>query len=183
MSNAFSKIVGILVAVILLVLAPTVYIATAEDSISQTLVTTKTAYFADRIRNQGYLTPTMYENFLTEIDKTGNQYTVQIIHYKKLCIPIYLDPMDESTFQNDYTVSYEATYTKDILTTLYPEIEVASPKDRYYYFSQGDYISVKLVNSSPTLATKLQRTLIGLEVPTEKIIVEYGGLIRNITAN
>lgn len=167
--NAFSKIIAIILAVIILFLGPLLYMAQKQDTISQVYVSNETTKFVDSIKNTGFITRTMYMDYIKKIDQTHNLYKVEIAHSHKVVEPLY----DESTgtFLNDFDIYYTNTYQDEILGTF--------DQGEDYHFTQGDYISVKVVNRTKTLATKLMELFYRADIPDEQILVTYGGMIRD----
>jgi len=143
--------------------------AQKQDVISQSYVSNKTTEFIDSIKNCGYISRDMYMDFVHNIDATNNLYTIDLVHGKKIVEPLY----DETTgaFLEDYNIYYYNYYQDNILETL------ESGKD--YKLSQGDYISITVVNRTKTIATKLMELFYSSDLPDEQIIVTYGGVIRD----
>lgn len=170
MSNSFGKIVSIFLCVLILFLYPLISISQKADAITQTIVLTETTNFVDAIKNNGYLSKSMYLEYIRKLDATGNLYDIRIEHAHQIVNPIY----DESStiFQDDFSVHYYNTYEDDILKQLFDE-------DKMYYFNQGDYISLCVSNRTKTLATRIYESVLEHEIGTKQIIVTYGGMIRD----
>lgn len=167
--DVFGKVVAIFAGVILLFIAPLFYMAQKQDSISQLYVAQETTRLTDTIRMSGVLTLTMYKDYIKRIDKTGNLYDLQIVHAHKRVAPDY----DETT----------ATVGKKIHSYFYntyeDEIYLAFDEGKDYYFTQGDYISVKVVNRNKTMAASIFSLLSRGDNNEVSILVTYGGLIRD----
>ncbi len=168
--NALEKVVGILLAVLLLFVVPMNYLAQKQDAITQSYVTAETTKFVDAIRNNGYLTADMYNEYLRKIDSTNNLYTIKMEHVHQVINPLY----DEASgsFQDVTSTNYYNTYQEDILKELFEGSGT-------YHFSQGDYISVKVVNRNKTYAARLQQKIYAHEMTDIQIYVTYGGMIRD----
>lgn len=164
--EALSKIVAIFVAVILLFLAPLIYTAQKQDLILQTYVLSVTASFVDTVKNTGKITPNLYQNFIAQLDQTGNLYAIHLERSKKVFYP----GEEEET----YLVHYESTYESDMLTEIYEG-------SGSYHFNQGDYFSVQVYNRSQTFGERLQGMLIGRSGKAPAIQVSLGGAIRDET--
>ncbi len=166
--NAFSKIIAIFAGILLLFIAPLLYMAQKQDSICQLYVTGETIKLVDSIRAEGIFSKTMYYDYISRIDKTGNLYDIRITHAHRVIAPDY----DEVTDTVSDTISsyYYNTYEEEIFQ--------AFDEGRGYRFSQGDYISVRVVNRNGTMA---QRMSLFLRRKSEdiSILVTYGGLIRD----
>lgn len=146
-----------------------------QDTTTNLFVYTETTKFVDAVRNTGYLTSRMYQEYLDKLAATNVLFNVELEHQHKKYDPIYSDPMDLSTFQDDFSINYSGYYTKEILDVLFPNDSSISEK---YRFSQGDYFNVKVVNQNKTLATKLSQFIYGRNLPKETIIIHYGGMIK-----
>lgn len=162
--EAFSKIVAIFVAVILLFFAPLIYTAQKQDLILQTYVLSVTTAFVDTVKSTGKITKNLYNNFISQLDQTGNLYTIHLERSKKVFYP--------GEANDSYFVSYESSFEPDILTEIYEESGV-------YHFNQGDYFSVQVYNRNQTFGQRLQGLLIG-EAKKEPVIqVSLGGAVRD----
>ncbi|SHO47017.1 hypothetical protein [Anaerocolumna xylanovorans] len=161
--EVFGKIVAIFAGVVLLFIAPLFYMAQKQDSISQLYVTQETVRLVDGIRAEGEVSRIMYYDYISRIDKTGNLYDIEITHSHRKVAPDY----DEVTDTAGDTIS---SY---FYNTYEDEIFEAFDEGKAYHFSQGDYISVKIINRNKTMA---QRMLSGVS-----ILITYGGLIRDET--
>lgn len=167
--NSFNKIIGIFVAVVLMFIFPLMYNAQKQDMISQVYVSNETTEFINNIKNKGYITKNMYHSYVSKINGTGNLYNIEIIHSHKKIEPLYEE--DTGEFINDYTIYYYNTYQDEIYEVI--------DQEETYHFSQGDFISIKVNNKNKTLATTLMQVVYKSIIPTEQIIVTYGGLIRD----
>lgn len=168
--NSFDKIVALMIAILLLFIAPILYLAQKQDAITQSYVMSETVAFVDAIKNNGYLTDDMYNLFIRKLDDTNNLYEVKIEHAHQVINPLYKEESGE--FLNDVSINYKTTYEDTILKEIYEGSGI-------YTFDQGDYISVKIVNRSKTFAAKLQQIIYAREIPSIQIYVTYGGMIRD----
>jgi len=167
--NAFSKMIAILLSVILLFIAPLLYMAQKQDVISQSYISNETTKFIDSVKNSGYISLEMYLDYIKKIDATNNLYNIEIVHSHKVVEPIY----DENTgdFLEDYYTYYYSTYQDEILETL--------DQGRDYNFSKDDLISITVKNRTKTIATRLMEIIYSSDIPDEQILVTYGGIIRD----
>ncbi|NLG89140.1 MAG: hypothetical protein GX494_08015 [Clostridiaceae bacterium] len=178
MDDIFSKITALILAVILLYIFPVESMLTRQDEITKVFVLNETAKFVDSARNLGYITPLMYTQFLRVLSSTGNEYEILMEHRHISIDPIYIDPVDKTSFQYDFNINENAYYTEEILACLFPPA-AAPDQDRYYYMSKGDYFSVHVYNKNKTAAAKVQQMLIMAELPVKRIVVNYGGMVRD----
>ncbi|MFV0342608.1 MAG: hypothetical protein ACK5JH_06900 [Anaerocolumna sp.] len=167
--DSFSKIVAIFLAVILLFIAPILYMAQKQDSISQLYVSTETTKFIDSIKNSGYVSKNMYADFIKKIDKTGNIYQIKITHSHERVEPL-VDVTTNDILQ-DYSVYFYNTYEDEIFD--------AFDQDKDYRFDRGDYISIQVSNLNKTTAVSLLENILSKDLEDTQIVVSYGGMIRD----
>lgn len=166
--NTFSKIMAILIGVVMLFIVPIYQLAQKQDDISQIYVENETTKFVDSIRNSGYISREMYQDYVNKIDKTGNTYNIQICHSHKIVKPNFDD--DTGTILNGYDSYFVNTYQDEVLD--------AFDKGEDYKFNEGDYINVTVSNRNKTMAANLLFTLTHSNADVQ-VYVTYGGMIRD----
>ncbi|KAB3525460.1 hypothetical protein [Alkaliphilus serpentinus] len=176
MGDSLSKIVAIIIGVFLLFIYPISNMFERQDDITRIFVLAETTKLVDSVRNLGYITPTMYLEFSNNLAATNNLYDIQMEHRRKVYDPLYDDPTIPSTFKDTFNINYTANYTEDIMETLFPD---PPNTDGKYTFSKGDYFLVKVTNRNKTIATRIHEMLYATFLSTEKIIVKYGGMIKD----
>jgi len=180
MSNPLSKIVAALLVVALLVLYPAVQAAEREESIAVLAAYNTMVQFTDAVRNKGYLSAGMYEDFVRELAVSGQVYEVELEHRHKKYHPEYGDPADSGTFQERFSVIYDSYYTPELLSQLFPDTGSLDDTDRLYRMEIGDFFSVALskrsVSSYQVLAGFMQVPY-SVRRGSEKL--HYGGMILN----
>lgn len=169
--DVFGKIISIFAGVILLFIAPLLYTAQKQDSISQLYVTQETVKLVDNIRAEGILSRNMYTDYISRIDRTGNLYDIEIIHSHKKVTPDYDE--EEDMVKDTVSTYFYNTYEE--------EIYQAFDEGKDYFFSQGDYISLKVVNRTKTMAGQMLMLWGAGNSGDVSILVTYGGLIRDET--
>ncbi len=174
MQDNISVLLASILTVIIIVLFPIYNVATRQDSITKNMVVKATTNFVDAARNKGYIEAEDYENYLTEINRTGHSYEVELEVYK----PILL----ETDTANSYEEKYVVDYTDDIIATmgttdLDPSIEETSViNDDIYPLNDGYKFYVRVKNTNITQAQILLDRLLTGEL-TERIVVNYGGVV------
>lgn len=178
--NSLLKIFAVLIAILLLYIFPISDAFERQDDISELVVLRATTSFVDAVRDKGYITPTMYNDFLQAIEATGNTFDVEMEHGQKTYDPVYDDPANPDTFKEAYAVHYDAYYNAQILPVLFPGSS-AEPDDpsRRYHLHVGDTFSVTVKNTNRTSGTILHDFLNNANSPSEKIFIPYGGVVRN----
>ncbi|RJG21348.1 hypothetical protein [Paenibacillus thiaminolyticus] len=180
MSNSVLKLLGALLCVLLLFIYPLLESFQRQDDISNLYAIKSTTQFVDSVREKGYITPRMWDQFMRELSLTGNTFDISMEHYAKTYEPVYDDPTQQATFKSDFLIHYQLTNQDDILKVMYPDnSEPIESSNRRYKLKIGDYIGVKVSNSNRTQATLLLDWLSGTFAPKEKIIVPVGGIVRN----
>lgn len=166
--NSFSKVVAILIGAVMFFVLPVYQLAQKQDDISQIYVANETTKFVDSIRNSGYISVEMYQDYVNKIDKTGNIYNIQICHSHKIVKPNYDD--EAGTILNGYDSYFVNTYQDEVLDSF--------DKGEDYKFNEGDYINVTVSNRNKTMAANLLYTLTHASADVQ-VFVTYGGMIRD----
>ncbi|MCY9515930.1 hypothetical protein [Paenibacillus apiarius] len=180
MVNALLKLLAALLSILLLFVFPLLESFQRQDDIATMHVMKSVNQFADTVRDKGLITPEMWNRFVMEIERTGNMFAVDMIHYEKKYDPIYEDPLERNTFKSDFLTHYQLNNKASILKTLFPQhAQPFDASDRRYKLKIGDYFSVTVKNTNRTQATVLLGWLSQSFAPTEKIVVPAGGMVRN----
>lgn len=177
MTDSFGTAVSFILLAVMLFLVPTLYLSIRQDSITQNVVNYETADFINSVKSSGNITKRTYEDFLRNLDRTGNLYTIEIEHQHKVMNPETNydgNPVLDENGEIKVAIQYDSTYEEDILKELYE-------KSGIYHMDKDDYISIKVVNRNRTLGTKIQQFFIGVGIPTEQIYTTFGGIIRDET--
>lgn len=181
MSNSISKWFAALLALLLLYVVPAGELSRRQDDLSRLVVYQSVTKFVDGVRTKGYITPTMYNDFIQELAATGNEYDVQMEHQHKKYHPVYADPADPDTFLHRYEVVYDAYYQEDLMRYLFPDSE--QPKDdesRMYRLTVGDLFQVRVQSLNRTPGMVMLDALTGANSGGKAAIAfPYGGLVLN----
>lgn len=183
MTQSVSKFVSVILALLLLYIYPTAEGAKRQDDLSQLVVYNVVTQFVDAARLKGYITPTMYNDFLQSLHMTGNEYEIQMEHMHKKYHPEYSDAANANTFLDKYSVIYEGFYEETILDVLFPESSLPKDSDsRIYRMMVGDFFKVKVKNTNVTPGTIMSDFLYGVRELYDGqtvIVFPYGGMILN----
>lgn len=177
MGNALSKITAALLAVLLLFLFPAWQVAQRQEDLRYLAAYRALVQFTDAVRNKGFVTPTMYEEFVRELETTGGGYDVELEHRHKAYHPEYDDPADPTTFLNDFTVVYDAYYTSDILQVMFPA--GTGQKGAPYELQEGDFFAVTALDRSRSPYDILAEFLYPGAGETYPSLLTYGGMVLN----
>ncbi|GIP19918.1 hypothetical protein [Paenibacillus sp. J22TS3] len=180
MFNSISKILAALLAVMLLYLVPAMQQAQRQEDISLLEAYNSLTEFVDSVRNKGYISPVMYEDFRRSLGGTGEFYEVELEHRHKTYHPEYADPADKTTFQQDYSIHYESHYTDELERTIFPE-KALSREDlsRKYKMEAGDYFTVSIHRKGLSPLTVLTNFLYNSAQGADAGPLHYGGMVLN----
>lgn len=98
MVQTISKLLGALLAVLLLYIVPAAQAAERQDDISGLNTYHSTVRFVDMVRTKGYITPTMYNDFMRDLELTGNIYEVDLEHMHKSMYRTMQMPRSQTVF-------------------------------------------------------------------------------------
>jgi len=176
--NPLLKIFAAIIAILIMGIWPIYTAYNSQDSSSRIIVMNTVSKFVDSVRDKGYMTPKMYQDFEDQLFLTGNTYDIQMEHLHKRYDPVY---NDEGTFQDSYKTDYEGFYNTQINNKLFPPgNENMSDPSRVYRFTKGDFFSISVKNTNRTMATLMSDMLFNAtNAPNEKIVIPYGGMILN----
>ncbi|MBY0023464.1 hypothetical protein H7K28_16305 [Paenibacillus polymyxa] len=181
MVQTISKLLGALLAVLLLYIVPAAQAAERQDDISGLNTYHSTVHFVDMVRTKGYITPTMYNDFIRDLELTGNTYEVHLEHMHKKYVPNYADAAKPDSFLGNYEVVYDSYYNPQILPVLFPDhSQPKSEQIRRYTLMAGDYFTVRLYNTNRTPADLYKSWLLGgIDNDNPAVSASYGGMVLN----
>lgn len=171
--EAPGKVIAIILMILVLFLAPLAYFTQRQDTLMQNYVYSITKKFVNEIQQTGKITKEAYDDFILELDASGNVYDVQLIHSHKTITPKYQYTTVDNVITDDVTEYFSETYTDAILSSIYEEI------DETYYLTKGDYITIKVTNKNKTLGTKLLQITSMHSIDTAQLMAVYGGEIQD----
>ena len=187
--DSFSKVVAIIISATLLFLVPVKDMFEHKDDVSYVIVFNATTKLVDVVRENGYVTPRMYNEFLWALGSTGNVYDIEMTHLHKTYMPDYGDDADadgdgtafeRNDFQNRAIADYYGYYNDDILDKLNDtDNNAVDDEDYYYNMSYGDYFSIEVKNTNRTASDIIMDMLTGGRNQFPRIFVKYGGMVRN----
>lgn len=179
--NYFGKTFVAFLAALVLFVWPASESFERQDDLSYMLAFKSVTNFVDAARDKGYITPLMYNDFVRELLLTGNSFSIELEHHHKRYNPVYADPSNPATFQNEFNVDYEGFYTDQIMGVMFPKNTLPlNSESRKYKMSIGDYFTVKVTNTNKTGATIIRDVLnFGNTALNARIFVPYGGMVTN----
>jgi hypothetical protein len=176
--DAFKGSLIVVLLVIVFVVYPAYRQAEKTDDITDKTANAAIIEFVDTVRGKGYVDVRDYNVFLRSLDASRAVFDVSLEYYKKVTQPTYIDPNNDLTFQNNFTVRFDGYFTTDILNTLFPNTAIAEDdSSRHYNMHEGDIFNVRIHSRGTTLATRLRTFLFhGKQV---SIVKKYGGMVRS----
>lgn len=179
MSNSVATVFAVIIAIVLILIFPVSSALNKQDDISEVVVLNAVSHFVDSVRDKGYITPTMYKEFVDQMALTGNTYDVQMVHRHKRYDPIY---SNDGIFQDGYQVNYEEFFNAQINGKIFPRnsSETIDSPNRIYKFAAGDFFDVTVKNTNRTMGTLMNDFLTGgINNPNATIVIPYGGMVLN----
>lgn len=162
-------------SVVVMLLFPTLHNYQKQDDLVAERVKIETTNLVDSIRTKGYISSEMLNEFERKIDVGNYIFKVDILHEKKMYVPVYEDPNNLNSYTGEYKIHYDNFYTKDILDYVYNTKED-------YQLSADDFVKVTVQNKVKTKATILRDFLtFSIYDDTPEIYSEYGGMVLNET--
>ncbi|MBR3772744.1 MAG: hypothetical protein IKL07_10805 [Clostridium sp.] len=158
--KSFSFICEILVTVTLLFLVPVFYFQYQEELLLEGEVEYQTIYFTDSVRNVGFVSRNMYEQFLECLSRTRHVYDVEITVYEK-------------NINTSSSYGYWlGTYTDRVMEEIY------GPEERFS-MHQGNFVSVVVNRKDRNMLERVMGKLGILGQGDINIPFRYGGMIRD----
>ncbi|GAA0853861.1 hypothetical protein ABER99_20000 [Paenibacillus glucanolyticus] len=182
MMNSISKVFTLILAIILLYVFPLDNSAQHQDDISFMTAYKSVTTFVDSVRDKGYITPTMYNDFFESLQSTGNTYEINLEHRHKTYDPIYDNMTDPHNpqFVGGYALNYDEFFSHQILSVLFPDnTKKIDDPSRLYKLSKGDFFSVTVKNTNRTPSQVLRDFITNGNNTDAKIYIPYGGMIYN----
>lgn len=172
MTDTLGRILTIILAAVMLFIMPTMFVGLKEEKSIQIYVDDAVTEFVDRSNAIGYISEENYLKFTQRLSNTGLLYDVEIVHYNAIALPD-----TEHASPAEYITQYEATYTEDILSSVFPD----NGSDGLYQMKNGDFLSVSLTNKTSTIGMQIYNFLVGRISNTIKTIkTTYGGYVGGV---
>lgn len=127
MEENLIRVFSVLISVIIFFLLPIYITFEKKDDISYALALKITTEFVENVRNNGYVSKEMYENYVSRLSVTDNVYDIFLEHKEKKYIPvIYSYSSDGKNILKDFDYNM---YIKKI---------VPNPSDTRTTFKSGE---------------------------------------------
>lgn len=181
MENTLWKILAFIICALLLFLAPLMSFLERQDDITYSVVFAECSRFVDACRDTGYITPNMYNEFISRLSSTGNTYDIKLSHIMRSVNPVYKENGANLTFTGEYDIIHKAASERRILEALFPNGSNVSAldKSRFYKMRMGDLLFVEVKNKGKTMATAIRDMVLFSDTKSPGIFVRTGGMVRN----
>lgn len=179
MQNTTSTIIAMVLAGVLLFVAPLVTLTDRNDDVTQENVKLIVEEFVTDIRNTGKLTRAKYENFESKLSAVGNNtYDIEME------IKILDENPGKKTSQVEYTKIGENVYYSEFTTQILKQLgikadnEAVDTSNDTIILKQGDFIYVEVTNENSTAAQTLKSSFIGFSNSDEySITANSSGMV------
>lgn len=162
MSDAFGKVVGFMLASVLLFLMPLTFYAGRQQNLTQLYIINESMQFVESVKNTGVITKDMYCGFEELVYGLSGRYKIELsrTHYE---------------YNKDKAGDYVKTEKSYYLSQLMEEI------DRYgrIEFEDGDYVYLRVTRIGKGFIECMSDCVLGIVIPEKEVISFYGGYVKN----
>ncbi len=167
MSEMLWKIFAIILAVILVFIAPILMFYDRMDATTYNIAYDAVNEFVDSSRELGVINKSNYDKFAAKLAATGLIYDVEVEHYKKVYIPVIGDDGKET---GEIKSAYQGVFDSDILGSI---------EDDDYILEAGDMLYLRVYNKSASMGELIKARIFGLSVSEGTIYVRSGGMVHS----
>ncbi|MDD1505229.1 hypothetical protein PVA17_21135 [Lysinibacillus sp. CNPSo 3705] len=181
MPNLLSKLFASLIAIGVLLLAPTYQVLKKQEDIAYLNVDQTVTNFVENVRMKGFITPKMVEDFQQQLQVGNVLYDVEMVHKHKIYTPVYSNTSDLNSYTGEYKVDYEDFYWTQIKDYLYGNNGNGDIPSRVYKLEQGDYFQVEVKNKTKFKSTMLFDYLTFNLASDNDVVIDIpkGGMVLN----
>lgn len=203
MEDIIQRVFAVIFVVLVFFAMPLYMTFEKKDDISYALATKITSNFVDEVTAKGYLSESMYNDFISKLAVTGNTYDIKLEHIArkyspvinqydndgKLTATLEYKRNEKLASEGEVTYSmYEEFYTeKQILRYFSNNSETTKMKYKdsdekiVYTMSVGDEFGVIVKNTNTTIATMFFNTFTfgAMSEENPRVYINYGGTIKN----
>lgn len=162
MSDAFGKIIGFLLASVLLFIVPLTFYAGRQQNLSQLCIINESIQLVESVKNTGVITEDMYRGFETNVFKLGGNYKIELsrTHYEY-----------NLNKNGDYVRCEETYYTPQLMEELGASGRVE--------FAEEDYVYIRVSRMGKGLMEKISSCFLNYALPENETLAYYGGYVKN----
>jgi hypothetical protein len=161
MQSSTTTIIALLVAGVLLFIAPLATLTDRNDNVAQANIQLIVEEFVTEVKNTGKITRDQYQEFEIKLDSTGNnsyEVEMQIQHID--------ENVGKKTAQAQYTKIGENVYYSEYTTQILKQIGIKTDDEQpsnedTMILKEGDIVHVVVKNSNRTAAQTLKSSFLG----------------------
>jgi len=86
MTDAITKVIGVLLAFVLLILAPMTISRMKDDMAARRLVLNEVTYFIDRVTDKGRVTAADINDLMIGVNAHGGAFDVKVVRYVRIAV-------------------------------------------------------------------------------------------------
>lgn len=158
--RSFSYLFEILVIAVLLFLVPIYLYSYQQELLLQGYAQYQVTYFTDSVRNTGYISANMFEQFKKKLAVTNHVYDIELSVYSQ-----YRNSGSGESY-------YIGTYTDSILDKIYQEGE-------WFKLKQGEFLSVCIKRKDRAFSERMLNAFGLYNHKMAQIPIRYGGMVRD----
>ncbi len=194
MEDSFGRLFTFIFGTILLFMAPLTIIMVKQDDVKQTLIDDAVVEFVDNARASGEITPTSYSQFINRVNSVQNLCDISIVYESTMQAPKPVYDSTGTTIESfdGYTKMMKAYTKEDIANYMFYETNehgepiknaithdyIALAEPEIFPLKEGGYISVKVINTTPTPGTKMLRMFLP-RYAGKTLVSSYSGYVGN----
>lgn len=162
MSDAFGKIVGFMLASVLLFLVPLTFYAGRQQNLIQLYIIGESMQFVESVKNTGVITEDMYRDFEDKVYGLSGRYKIELArtHY-------------------EYNKDVLGDYVKTEEVFCLPQLEEEMTENGRIEFEEGDYVYLRVTRTGKGVIECISDCAPGVVVPEKEVISFYGGYVKN----
>ncbi|MBE5948377.1 MAG: hypothetical protein E7261_05030 [Lachnospiraceae bacterium] len=163
MSDAFGKIVGFMLASVLLFIVPLTFYAGRQQNLTQLYIINESMQFIESVKNTGVITEEIYRGFEDSVYGVSGRYKIELsrIHY-------------------EYNMDKVGDYVKTEKVYYLPQLEEEMEENGQIEFLEGDYVYLRVTRIGKGLIECMSDCcMLGNIVPENEVISFYGGYVKN----
>lgn len=203
MEDIIQRVFAVIFVVLVFFAMPLYMTFEKKDDISYALATKITSNFVDEVTAKGYLSESMYNDFISKLAVTGNTYDIKLEHIARKYSPVInqYDNDGNLTATLEYKGNEELASKGEVTYSMYEEFYTEKQILRYfsnnsettkmkyqdsdnkivYTMSVGDEFGVIVKNTNTTIATMFFNTFTfgAMSEENPRVYINYGGTIKN----
>lgn len=203
MEDIIQRVFAVIFVVLVFFAMPLYMTFEKKDDISYALATKITSNFVDEVTAKGYLSESMYNDFISKLAVTGNTYDIKLEHIARKYSPVInqYDNDGKLTATLEYKGNEKLASEGEVTYSMYEEFYTEKQILRYfsnnsettkmkyqdsdekivYTMSVGDEFGVIVKNTNTTIATMFFNTFTfgAMSEENPRVYINYGGTIKN----